>query len=103
MADKWADFVITAVRFNSADTHIAYVQAREDEGNTISEPPTTKSRTEVVTQIEAGYSFCTATKSSDGKWVKGAMVKVVTIEATKYIKTKADGIKKDNLDNLPTF
>jgi hypothetical protein len=103
MADKWADFVITAVRFNSADTHIEYVQAREDKGSTISESPTTKSRDTVVTQLEGSYTFCTATKNSDGKWAKGAMVKIVTIEGAKFIKTKADGIKKDNLDNLPTF
>jgi hypothetical protein len=30
-------------------------------------------------------------------------VKVVTIDGEKFIKTKADGVKKDNLDNLPDF
>lgn len=103
MATKWADFVITAVRFNSTSTHIEYVQAREDKGDTISEYPTTKSRDTVITQLERSYMFCTATLGSDKKWHKGAMVKIVTVDGEKFIKTKADGIKKDNLDNLPTF
>jgi len=30
-------------------------------------------------------------------------VQVVTIEGERFIKTKADDIKKDNLDHLPAF
>ena len=102
MADKWADYVITRVRFNSAGTHIEEVETYEHTG---AEPTnqTTRSRHTVVTQIESGYTYCTGTKGSDGKWHKGAEVKVVTIDGEKYIKTKADKTKKDNLDNLPTF
>lgn len=102
MADKWADYVITEVSFNAADTHIENVKTREHTGEALT-GTTTRSRASVVTLLESGSTFCTATKNSDGKWAKGAMVKIVTIEGTKFIKTKADGIKKDNLDNLPTF
>ncbi len=34
MADKWADYIITAVRFNSTGTHIEAVQIRADNGDT---------------------------------------------------------------------
>jgi hypothetical protein len=102
MTDKWADFVITAVRFNSAGTHIEEVQTYEH-ADTALINQTTKNRHTVVTQIESGYTYCTATKGSDGKWYKGAEVSVVTIDDEKFIKTKADTSKKDNLDNLPTF
>jgi hypothetical protein len=102
MAEKWADYVITAVRFNVAGTHIDSVQTREDDGTSISDPPTTKSRASVVNLLENGYTFCTAT-ASDGKWEKGSMVKIVTIDHQKYIKTNPDNRRRDNLDNLPTF
>jgi hypothetical protein len=49
MAEKWADYLITAVRFNSAGTHIDSVQAREDKGDTAG-PAGEASRTEVVTR-----------------------------------------------------
>ncbi len=102
MATKWADYVITRVRFNSAGTHIEEVEMYEHTGTELTNP-TTKSRSSVVTSIDSGYTFCTATKNSDGTYAYGAEVKVVTIDYEKFMKTQADGIKKDNLDNLPTF
>jgi Protein of unknown function (DUF3892) len=101
MATKWADYLITAVSFNASGTHIEAVEIRPDEGDKAGSA-SRASRAQVVTWLESGYMFCTATVSG-GNWQKGAEVKIVTIEGTKYIKTKADGIKKDNLDNLPTF
>jgi len=102
MATKWADFVITAVRFNSAGTHIEAVQIRADNGDTTG-PASEATRAQVVASLESGTTFCTATKGSDGNWHKGAAVKIVVIDNQKYIRTKADGTKADNLDNLPTF
>jgi hypothetical protein len=99
MASKWADYVITAVRFNPAGTHIEEVRVREDTGDKLT-AATTKTRASVVSQIEAGYSYCTATEGSDGKWQCGAAVKIITIGGERFIKTKPDSIKKDN---LPTF
>lgn len=102
MTDKWADYAITKVRFNAAKTHIDKVKRREDEGDKLGDA-TEVSRASVVTSINFGKTYCTATKGSNGKWQKGAAVKVVEIEGVKFIKTKADAIKKDNLDKLPTF
>jgi hypothetical protein len=102
MADKWADYVITAVRFNITGTHIESVQVRQDDGESIG-AATTTSRSDVVRLLEAGYTFCTATMGDNGKWNKGATVKIVEIDNQKFIRTKADGTKADNLDNLPAF
>ncbi len=102
MAIKWADYVITRVHFNSAGTHIEEVETYEHTGTELTNCAT-KTRSSVITSIDSGYTYCTATKGSDGKYYYGAAVKVVMIDSEKFIKTKADGIKKDNLDNLPTF
>ena len=34
MAEKWADYIITAVRFNGTGTHIEAVQISADNGDT---------------------------------------------------------------------
>jgi Protein of unknown function (DUF3892) len=102
MATKWADYIITAVRFNSTATHIEAVQTRADNGDLIG-VANQATRTQIVNSIESGTTFCTATLTSDNKWHKGAAVKVVVIDNQKFIKTKADNSKADNLDNLPTF
>jgi hypothetical protein len=101
MADKWADYV-TAVRFNTTGTHIESVQVRKDDGESIG-AATATSRSEVVRLLEAGYTFCTATLGTNGKWHKGAAVKIVVIDDQKFIRTRADSTKSDNLDNLPNF
>ncbi|HEV2944033.1 MAG TPA: DUF3892 domain-containing protein [Solirubrobacteraceae bacterium] len=102
MTDKWADYLITKVRFNNAKTHIDEVEVRADNGDTAGAPTKTK-RSTVVSKLEAGYTYCTATLGSNNKWQKGAKVKIYTYDGQKFIKTRADGVKKDNLDNLPTF
>jgi hypothetical protein len=102
MTTKWADYIITAVRFNLAGTHIEAVQIRTDEGDTVG-PAGEASRAQVVASIEGGTTFCTATMGSNGKWLKGAAVKIVVIHGEQFIKTKADATKADNLDYLPTF
>jgi Protein of unknown function (DUF3892) len=98
---KWADYLITAVRFNARGTHIEAVQIRADNGDTVGSP-SEASRAQVVAWLESGYTFCTATFSG-GKWHMGAPVGIVTIHNEQFIKTKPDSTKVDNLDNLPIF
>jgi hypothetical protein len=99
---KWADYLISAVRFNDAGTHIVKVKAHIDNGDTVG-VGFEMARSDVVTYIDAGKTFSTIYKDADAKWKLGAGVKTVTIDGTRYIKTRADGTKADNLDNLPTF
>jgi hypothetical protein len=102
VAEKWADYLVTAVRFNAAGTHIEVLEVRADNGESTG-LPSERSRATVVALIEGGDTFCTATKNNAGNWQKGAVVKVVVVDSQKFLKTKADGIKQDNLDYLPTF
>jgi hypothetical protein len=99
---KWADWVITAVRFNGAGTHIEEVRAYEHTGSQLINQ-TTKRRLAVVSELKAGTSYCTATQGRDGRYYFGASVAVVRIDGEDFIKTRPDGTKRDNLDNLPTF
>jgi hypothetical protein len=101
MAEKWADYLISAVRYNAAETHIEKVRVHVDNGDSVG-PASDWTRAEVIARLEAGYTFVTIFKQ-DGKWQKGAEVRVVTIHDEKFIRTDADRTKEDNLGNLPRF
>lgn len=102
MVDKWADYLISAVRSNAAGTHIDAVKLHEDKGDRVGSA-VEKTRQQIVTLLEGNTTISTIFKGPDDKWRRGADVRIVTIEGTNYIRTDADKIKADNLGNLPRF
>ncbi|ODM73114.1 DUF3892 domain-containing protein [Bradyrhizobium elkanii] len=100
---KWADYVITAVRFNDKHTHIDRVRAWKDNGESLETVQEFTRQTIVKAINDDGITFVTAFKTTDGKWRKGEDVFVIHIHNVAYIKTKRDNTTRDNLDNLPEF
>lgn len=99
---KWADYYISAVRFNVAHTHIDRVRVFHDDDGKLG-AQTVETRVDVIFAIRDGKTFVTIFKNADGKWEKGQSVFIVKIEGNEYIKTVADKTTVDNLDNLPEF
>lgn len=99
---KWADYGISAVRFNSAHTHIDRVRAHPDNGDTIG-TAAEYARADIIAAIKKGTSFVTIFKGGDGRWNKGQSVYIIKVNGTEYIKTVDNGKAVDNLDNLPEF
>jgi len=102
VADKWADHLISAVRYNPAETHIDQVEVRNDNGDSVG-AASTWARTDVVKGLEGGDTFATITKGSNDKWQRGADVGIIVVNGTKYIRTDADATSEDNLGSLPNF
>lgn len=102
MASKWADYVITQVRYNIAKTHIEKVMAGLDNGDVLGEAKEV-SRPSVVALLDEGVTFVTGIKSEPGKLTRGADVGIITVHGKKFIRTDADETEADNLDDLPTF
>ena len=100
--EKWADFLISAVRHNGNNSHIEALQVREDLGKAVG-PPTTLSRQQVVVQIQRGVSYMTAPPSQDGKLRKGQPVVIIRVGNTDYLKTVRNAEAADNLGELPEF
>jgi len=96
MTDKWADYLISKVRYNDRETHITKVLSHNDDGDTFGTSYET-SRARVIEVLKAGYTFVTIYKNASGKYDRGAEVRVVRIEGIDYIRTDADATKKDNL------
>jgi hypothetical protein len=101
---KWADYLISAVRYNQAGTHIDRVMSHPDNGDSVG-TGSEVTRQRVVALLDGGTTFMTIYKNPNdsNKWVRGAEVGIVTIDGTKYIRTDADKTKLDNLGDLPTF
>ncbi|MGE4158829.1 MAG: DUF3892 domain-containing protein [Planctomycetota bacterium] len=99
---KWADYAISAVRYNEKRTHIDKVQAYED-GDKGLGALVEFSREQVVAAIKNKTTFVTMFKNKDGKWSKGQPVFIIKINKVEYIKTVDNGSERDNLENLPEF
>ncbi len=101
MAADSADYLITAVRYNPAQTHIDAVQARPHDGSSIG-APSQMSRNEVLATLDWGYTLITA-HLRDGIWRRGAIVRKVEIDGQPWLRTDTDPIEADNLGELPTY
>lgn len=101
-ANKWADYCISAVRFNNIHSHIEKVRAHPDKWETLgwySE----YSRVEIISMIKKWTTFVTITKGNNGNWKKWQPVFIVVINNIEYIKTVRNDKAVDNLDDLPEF
>lgn len=99
---KWADYLISAVRYNEEETHIDKVRCHEDQGESAGASQDI-SRSTVVSRIEGGNTFVTIIKTTDGKWKRGEDVRIIKVDGEKFIRTDANARKADNLGNLPRF
>lgn len=99
---KWADYGISAVRYNSAHTHIDRVRAHPDNGDTIG-ASAEYTRAGIIQSIKGGTTYVTIVKSSEGKWMKGQPIYIIKVNGIEYIKTVDNGKAADNLENLPEF
>ena len=102
MIDKWADYLISKVRYNDKHTHITHVYVHVDKGDTVG-GGVWETRQWVVNKIDSGYTFYTIFIGDDGKWKKGQKVVKDRVNNIDYITTRANGTSKDNLENLREY
>ena len=99
---KWADYCISAVRYNPEHTHIVKARVYPDLGDKLG-TSTEMARNDVVNAIERGNSFVTIYKNPDSNWKKGEDVRIIIVVGLKYLRTDANSKAADNLGNLPEF
>ena len=102
MVSKWADYGISAVRFNARHTHIDQVQITPDQGAQFG-PSSTHQRDDVVSAIRRGVKFVTIFRGAGNNWQRGQPVFIDRINGVDFLKTVPNGKPIDNLDNLPEF
>ena len=100
MIDKWADFLISKVGYDTNRTHIVKVRVHKDLGDNIGDTYD-ENRSTVVSNLKNDKTYCTIIKKE--KWAKGASVKIFPVHGKEFIKTKKNEIESDNLGELPEF
>jgi len=99
---KWANYGISAVKFNAARTLIEKVVAQLDL-ETIFGTPSEFSRSEIVAAVKKDLSFVTILAREDGKWKKGRTLRLANINGREYLKALDDPEEADSLGNIPEF
>ena len=99
---KWADYGISAVRFNNAHTHIDRVRINADNGESLGAAQDF-GRSDVVAAIKRNVTFVTIFRNTGGDWSKGQPVFIDRVGGVEYLKTVPNGKTVDNLDNLPEY
>jgi len=100
--EKWADFLISAVRYNAEETHIEMVRVHEDLGDNVGDVKEIL-REGIVAGIKNGKTYLTIFKTNEGKWKKGEDVRIIRIGDEEFIRTDRNATPKDNLGSLPRF
>jgi hypothetical protein len=101
---KWADYLISAVRYDSSSGghRISHLRVHPDGDSSVGAAETW-TKDSVVTAINRKVGFVTTYKNTDGTWKKGEDVRVVVIGFNSYLRTDANRIEADNLGSLPEF
>jgi hypothetical protein len=100
--EKWADYGISAVRYNDEHTHIVKVRVHEDKGDSIG-GGTEWTRSQVVSARGRGDSFVTILRGANNKWRRGQDIHIITVNGERYIRTDQNRTASDNLGELPEF
>lgn len=98
---KWANYLISAVKYDDDHKHITHLKVHEDKGDKVGERQS-YSRQKVVDAINSGTTFITIYKENK-TWQKGQKVFVIEVNGVSYLKTVDNKKEEDNLENLPEF
>jgi len=98
---QWANFLISAVKYNSDHTHIIQVKQHVDSDTQVGIAQVV-SRQTVVSNIKSGYTYATIYPDGE-KWKIGQRIIIYPVNGIEYIKTLADRTTRDNLGELPEF
>lgn len=77
------------------------VRQHEDLGDKVGKSQDV-TRATVVANIKDGKTYMTIFTSPEG-WKKGQDVRIITVRNEEFIRTDANAIAADNLENLPEF
>ena len=103
MKEKWADYLISAVRYDSNPNNrmIKYLKIHEDVGKSAGESKTW-TKEELIDSLVKGKTFVTILRDGNGNWKKGGDVSITSSKEI-FIRTDFKSITGDFLEDLPDF
>jgi len=98
--NKWADFVISAVKKGSSLGRITQVQVHKDLGESLGNPEIIDKMV-VAHNIKKGKKYITIFKISETNWKPGEYVRAFVKDGEAFIRTDDNKVNLDNLGTLP--
>ena len=98
MGTKWADYVITGVRYAPTGSSLLELEVRADSGDAMG-PEEIWPRARVLQAIAQGLTFVTA-YMRDRSWSSGVCVGVVSVDRQPYLRADGQRLAADNIDGF---
>ena len=98
---KWADYLISAVRYSPDRRLITEVKQHEDTEDDVGQESVVN-RATVADNVKKGKKYVTVV-SSGSNWQKRDSVRTFIVEGNYYIRADKNKVSRDNLGPLPEF
>ncbi len=97
--EKWANHLISAIRFSPDHKYIIELVQHEDQDDSISEGSIVK-KLDVADAIKKGNSYMTIYNSNDS-WKIGEKIQVFMVDGEVFLRNDKNKVNRDNLGLLP--
>ena len=101
--NKWADYLISAVRYEPGSNNriITYFKVHEDIGNSIGESRTW-TKDELLDALIQGKTFITVRKDENSNWIRGEEVALSSFKEI-FVRSDFRNVPGDHLNNVSEF
>ena len=100
--DKWAEYLISVVRYSSDHKRILQVKQHKDIDGEVSEGAIVE-RDVVSSNIKKGITYMTIHNGSSTTWKRGYMIRAFKFDGDYYIRVDKNKANRDNLGMLNEF
>jgi len=97
--EKWANHLISAIRYSPDHKYITELVQHEDQDDSISQGTIVK-KLDVTDAIKKGKSYMTIYNSNDN-WKIGEKIRVFMVDGEVFIRNDKNKVNRDNLGQLP--
>lgn len=99
---KWADYLISAVRYSPDHKKIIELKQHKDLDGSIGEGEIVK-RDAVASNIKKGISYMTIHNGSSKTWKRGEKIRTFVVNGEYFIRTDKNKVGQDNLGLMTEF
>ena len=98
---KWADYLISAVRYSADHKYITEMKYFEDKNGSMGQEKIVD-RATVAADVKKGRKYMTV-YSVGNNWRKGDKVRSFIVDGEFFIRADKNKVNRDNLGTLPQF
>ena len=99
---KWADFLISEVRYSPDHKQILELKQHKDLDGSVGEAEIV-TRDKVASNIKRGISYMTIHNGTSSTWKKGEKIRTFVIDGEFFIRTDKNKVDQDNLGLMNEF